>query len=233
MSSIEMMRRNSSPSPLSQVSVTGLPTPSALPSPAASRPCCCRAPSPARRRRRPSRTRRRTDAGCRPATAARSAAKFGSTVSRYCVSARSSICAPLSAIEPRSRGVSIGTRGEALSAASRDSCWPGVGAAPWPDSCGCAPPWCRGRRLAGLLGRRLDLLLLLLRLELRFLLLLLHLRQADEILPRDQHERGEHDGENGVLLVGHVRRSISCPHVGWRTGSYQYSCRHARGRARG
>ena len=34
-------------------------------------------------------------------------------------------------------------------------------------------------------------------------LLLFHLRHADEILPADQHDRREHDGENGVLLIAH------------------------------
>jgi len=63
----------------------------------------------------------------------------------------------------------------------------------------------RRRRLTGLLLRLLLLLLLLL--EQRFLTLLLHLRHTDEILPGDQHDRGEHDGQDGVLLIVHVRRS--------------------------
>ena len=66
----------------------------------------------------------------------------------------------------------------------------------------CSPGWVQ---------RAFNLLLLLvLRLELRFLLLLFHLRQADEILPRNQYKRGEHNGENGVLLVGHIRGVLSC-----------------------
>src|SRR5262249_26052515 len=60
---------------------------------------------------------------------------------------------------------------------------------------------CRGgRRRAGLLGKGRRLLRTFLRLLLLDLLLLLHLRQAEIDLPRDQNERREHDGENGVLL---------------------------------
>src|SRR5256885_2795355 len=44
---------------------------------------------------------------------------FGSTVSRYWLSDRSSMRPPLSAIEPDSRGVSMGTRGDCASASSR------------------------------------------------------------------------------------------------------------------
>src|SRR5712671_5893728 len=44
---------------------------------------------------------------------------FGSTVSRYWFSDRSSMRPPLSAIEPDSRGVSMGTRGDCASASSR------------------------------------------------------------------------------------------------------------------
>jgi len=44
---------------------------------------------------------------------------FGSTVSRYCTSARSSMRAPFKAMLPVKRGVSILTRGEAAIAASR------------------------------------------------------------------------------------------------------------------
>ena len=74
----------------------------------------------------------------------------------------------------------------------------------------------RGLRRAGLLGKGRRLLLrTLLRLLLLDLLLLLHLRQAEVDLPRNQDERREHDGENGVLLVGHLQtrrsaRSKSC-----------------------
>ena len=47
------------------------------------------------------------------------AGDFGSTVSRYCVSDRSSTRPPRSEIEPASRGVSIRTRGVAAITASR------------------------------------------------------------------------------------------------------------------
>jgi hypothetical protein len=43
--------------------------------------------------------------------------------------------------------------------------------------------------------------LLLLLLVLRFLPLLLHLRHPDKVLPADQHDRREHDGDDGVLVV--------------------------------
>src|SRR5215510_10816948 len=46
---------------------------------------------------------------------------FGSTVSRYWVSDRSSMRPPLSAIEPDSRDVWMGTRGDCASASSRVS----------------------------------------------------------------------------------------------------------------
>jgi hypothetical protein len=29
-------------------------------------------------------------------------------------------------------------------------------------------------------------------------------RQAEEILPDDQNDRRQHDGKQGILLVGHV-----------------------------
>src|SRR5262245_2847433 len=69
---------------------------------------------------------------------------------------------------------------------------------------------CRwGLRRPRLLGNGRRLLRTLLRLLLLDLLLLLHLRQTEIDLPPDQDERGEHDGENCVLLVAHpdTRRS--------------------------
>ena len=116
--------------------------------------------------------------------------------------------APLSAIEPARLGVSMRTRGEAASAASRVMIWPGALPAARRLRRGCRRRLRRARRSAawsGLLRRGAGRLLrALLRLLLLDLLLLLHLRQAEEILPADQHERGQHDGENGVLLVGHL-----------------------------
>src|SRR4029077_364007 len=59
-------------------------------------------------------------------------------------------------------------------------------------------------------------LLLLLLLEQRLLPLLLHLRHPDEVLPPQQHDRREHDGDDGVLVVHDVlsawpRRRVSAP----------------------
>ncbi len=112
--------------------------------------------------------------------------------------------APLSEIEPVSVGVSILTRGEAASAASRVSAVTVPGA---PGTCGVGAG-CGGlRRGSGLRLRGAGRLLRGLRLLLLRLLLLLHLRQADENLPSDQHERRQHDGEERVLLVGHPNGS--------------------------
>src|SRR5260370_19912145 len=41
------------------------------------------------------------------------------------------------------------------------------------------------------------------------LLLLLEIRQSEEVLPDQQHEAGEHDGENGVLAIVHQGLSSS------------------------
>jgi hypothetical protein len=57
----------------------------------------------------------------------------------------------------------------------------------------------RLRRL-GLIGRRHILFLLLC---LQLLLARLFLRDGKEILPPKQHQRGQHDGKNGVLVIGH------------------------------
>ena len=107
---------------------------------------------------------------------------------------------PLSAIEPARRGVSRRMRWEAASAASRVT--PCAGAAVgWPGS---LRRRCR-RRLRRRAGRRAwDGLGLFLRLLLRGLLLLLHLWDAEENLPSDQHDRREHDRKDHVFLVGHL-----------------------------
>ena len=116
---------------------------------------------------------------------------------------------PLSAIEPFTSGVSTAMRGLAASTASRVNTWPpgtvwarGLRRARRRRRAGrarCAgagvPEPGRARRAARLLLR---LLLLLLGLALLF-----HLRHADEILPGEQHDRREHDREEGILLVGH------------------------------
>src|SRR4029079_13093180 len=63
------------------------------------------------------------------------AGDFGSTVSRYCTSERSSMRPPLSPIEPFRRGVSIGTRAVWAMTLSRDTVT--VGPAPGtPGACG-------------------------------------------------------------------------------------------------
>src|SRR5262245_63089200 len=112
---------------------------------------------------------------------------------------------PLSEIEPERLGVSMRTRGEAASAASRLMVC-GVMVPPWGGRL-----WRRSRgwrglrhRAGSLLGKGGRLLRTLLRLLLLDLLLLLHLRHAEIHLPHDQHERGQHDGEDGVLLVAHL-----------------------------
>ena len=123
---------------------------------------------------------------------------------------------PLSAIEPVSRGVSIATRGEAAITASRVSCWLGGGAPAWPGTCGA--PGCPAVPACGAgcgCGRLLACCACCCcALSCGFLPLLLHLRHADEILPADQHERGQHDREDGVLLVGHRAALSASPHVG-------------------
>ena len=116
--------------------------------------------------------------------------------------------APLSAIEPASRGVSILTRGDCARVCSRVCAgvapgWPGACGAPggvwvgaggavvpggvcgagWPGTCCC---WRR-----------------------RLLLLLVHLRQADKNLPANQDQRRQHDGEERVLLVVHLMARIA------------------------
>ncbi|MHC2567352.1 hypothetical protein ACVIVD_009390 [Bradyrhizobium liaoningense] len=66
---------------------------------------------------------------------------FGSTVSRNCTSAMSSIRPPFSEMLPAMRGVSIFTRGLAAMAASRATtgwaCWPAPGVAGWVTLPGC------------------------------------------------------------------------------------------------
>ena len=122
---------------------------------------------------------------------------------------------PLSAIEPlHRRRLDRDARAMDASTASRVSCCPAAGAEIWPGACGrsaalAAVPACPAARRARRSGsgdrarcsrrRRLRLLLALL----RFLLLLLHLRHADEILPADQHQCGQGNGEDGVFLIVH------------------------------
>ena len=60
----------------------------------------------------------------------------------------------------------------------------------------------RLRRVARLRRARLQLALLLL-LEQRVAALLFHLRIADEILPADDDDERQHDGEDGVSVLGH------------------------------
>src|SRR5262249_12773298 len=69
---------------------------------------------------------------------------FGSTVSRNLTSARSSIRLPLSAIEPWTLPVAIGTRGEPARAAARLAGVVCAGALGWPGTCGA--PFCEGAR---------------------------------------------------------------------------------------
>src|SRR5262249_32374117 len=131
--------------------------------------------------------------------------EFGSTVSRYLTSERSSMRPPLSEIEPERLGVSMRTRGAAASAASRLMVC-GATVPPWAGACRAVPRaggvcgsrpglWRRGG------GRPLAPPWRLLRVP---LLLLPKLRPAKIPLPHDQHERGQHDGEDGVLLVAHL-----------------------------
>ena len=106
---------------------------------------------------------------------------------------------PIRASEPLRRGVSMRMRGEAASAASRDCAGEALGSAG--DLRRRAG---RGlRRGAGLRRGRLLLRLRLL-LLLRDLLLLLQLRNREQILPSDQDDAGQHDGEQQVLLVVHI-----------------------------
>ena len=80
-----------------------------------------------------------------------------------------------------------------------------------------AGAWRRARRRLGGLARAARAAALLMLLRLLLLLLRLLLRHPHKILPRDQHDSRQHDGENGVL-VGH--RDPFCrraPHVGAAT----------------
>ena len=81
----------------------------------------------------------------------------------------------------------------------------GHGGRRWPLDRAPAPlPAARGlRRLAGLARLRRRLLLLRQLLGLQFLLPRLFLRHGEEELPGDQHQGRQHDGKNGVLIVGH------------------------------
>ena len=110
--------------------------------------------------------------------------------------------APFRSMLPFSRGVSIATCGEA--AIDRF--------AGMRQRLGGARRRARHRRErpacgAGVAGRarlrRRLLLRLLLLLEQRFVALLFHLRIADEILPADDDDERQHDGEDGVLVLDH------------------------------
>ena len=139
---------------------------------------------------------------------------------------------PLSAIEPARRGVSMlharrrrerGLAGERLAGHG--------GRLAGRLRSGCPA---RLRRRAGLrrgpaaARERRRLLRVLLRLLLLLvLLLLLHLRQADEILPADQHERRQHDGEDGVLLVVISALFVPAYRAGRRSASLEHRSRRS------
>ena len=154
---------------------------------------------------RPSRIRRNRGSRCPRAKTARSRGEAGSTVSRNCTSDRSSMRAPFSEMLP------ISARGVDLDARARRQ-WRCRGRRPvrWKPAGSRRRIGRRRRRRAGLRGRR--------RCGLRRRLhqsrsasarraLLFHLRQVEEILPADQHEAGQNDGEDGVAIVGHRSRS--------------------------
>ena len=107
---------------------------------------------------------------------------------------------PLSAIEPCTavgRDWNARRSRERRGAVDRRG---GRGAAAWPGTCGGSGlRGCR-RRLARLRRCRGALLLLL---DLQLFLPRFLLRHADKILPADQHECREHDGEDGILIVVH------------------------------
>src|SRR5262249_3307195 len=86
------------------------------------------------------------------------------------------------------------------------------------------PRWCAGFRrswdfrrcwLGGIRRRRGRLrrsrLRLGLLLKLRLLALPLHLRIANEILPANNHEQRQHDGQNGVLVLAHSMLVVAVP----------------------
>ena len=149
--------------------------------------------------------------------------------------------APFRSMLPLSRGVSMVTRGEAATTASRvRDC-----------GCGVAPATARHRRSpvcgasasSDFAGARLQLRLLLL-FELGLAALLFHLRIADEILPADHDNERQHDGKDGVLVLDHsalLRRGdgrtlaafcgaafatgrANLLHVGGRARRYQFPC---------
>ena len=70
-------------------------------------------------------------------------------------------------------------------------------------------PGCRGVRATGLRRGLRHFALGLLRGALLF-----QLRQVEEILPAEQHEAGQNDGEDGVAIIGH--RSGLVIQFGWR-----------------
>ncbi len=87
-----------------------------------------------------------------------------------------------------------------------------AGARAGAPGCACAAAW-PARRVAGAAGLAAACCCCCC-LELRFLALLLHLRHADEVLPCDQHQRRQHDGEDGVLLIGHCGLCCALPRCG-------------------
>src|SRR5262249_45802066 len=145
LSSTEMVRRNSRPSPLSKTSCSGCSTVSGP------EPCWVQSVvSSGRLMVVPA-------GGSQPHWAYRGCGlpggasstiggDFGSTVSRYWVSERSSMRPPLSAIEPDRRGVWTDTRGDCASASPRVSCLagstgrPGAGGVPDPGVPGAGVP---------------------------------------------------------------------------------------------
>ena len=140
-------------------------------------------------------------APCSTARYSTIAGEVGSTVSRNFTSDRSSMRAPFSEMLPVTRGVSILTRGRGgdRGVAADDGrgrapagWWRVAGGRASSPAAGVVVPGRRLRRRLGQFGLRLGLRALL-----------FHLRHVVEILPGDQHEAGQNDGEDGVAIVGH------------------------------
>ena len=130
--------------------------------------------------------------------------RFGSTVSRYWVSATSSMRAPFSEMLPVMRGVSILMRGAAAIAASRLTMGPEPGTVGWVAPGVPADGSARAGLRRGAVGGGLRGGLCEFGSASGLSPLLLHLRHVVEILPGDQHEAGQDDGEDGVAVVGHL-----------------------------
>src|ERR1700680_2079242 len=91
---------------------------------------------------------------------------------------------------------------------------------------GCGGELCGAARFLGALraaGEGLRLLLL----RLLGLLLLFQVRQSEEVLPDQQHQAGEHDGKNSVLVL--VHQGLSSSAAGRRSAwvSTRGGCRRA------